>query len=329
MHKTMQVSIKFKQKDMKKAIVLSVCGLLLMSSCGTNTHAEQGAGNGAVFGSIFGSALGGIMGGPRGSDVGTLVGMVGGAMIGAAAGSAVDERERAEMEEHRRRIYGDDTYGSGSGARNRHKTSAYRPPVENDANTVTYPDESGYDPTGSGDDRIVFEPAGPESNTAGEIHIGSGSGYDRTTTVEPRTMSVQQLMKASSVTGIKLNPLLEIRNASFVDDNGDGEIHRGEACRITFDIMNNSNHTIYDIRPAVVETTGNKHILISSAVRVESIAPHRGVRYTATVMGDNRLKDGTAVIKVGVAQGDDEVASQVKEFMIITKKKPDAVPSAN
>ena len=134
---------------MKKAIVLSVCGLLLMSSCGTNTHAEQGAGNGAVFGSIFGSALGGIMGGPRGSDVGTLVGMVGGAMIGAAAGSAVDERERAEMEEHRRRIYGDDTYGSGSGARNRHKTSAYRPPVENDANTVTYPDESGYDPTGS------------------------------------------------------------------------------------------------------------------------------------------------------------------------------------
>ncbi|MGN1263905.1 MAG: hypothetical protein ACI4TW_07685 [Prevotella sp.] len=307
---------------MKKGIVFSLCALLLLSSCGTNTHAEQGAGNGAVFGSIFGSALGGIMGGPRGSDVGTLVGMVGGAMIGAAAGSAVDERERAEMEEHRRQIYGDDTYASGRSRHTNRKTSAYRPPVEDTDNTVSYPDESGFDPTGSGDDRIVFDESGTGNNTIGEIHIGGGYNHDRQTTVEPRTMSVEQLMKASSVNGIRLNPLLEIRNASFVDDNGDGMIHRGESCRITFDIMNNSNHTIYDIRPAVVETTGNKHILISSGVRVESIAPHRGVRYTATIMGDNRLKDGSAVIKVGVAQGDDEVASQVKEFMITTKKKP-------
>ena len=63
---------------MKKVIVYSLVGAMLLSSCSTT---ESGASNGAFFGSIIGSAIGGISGGHRGSDIGTLVGMAGGAVV--------------------------------------------------------------------------------------------------------------------------------------------------------------------------------------------------------------------------------------------------------
>ena len=42
---------------MKKVIVYSLVGAMLLSSCSTT---ESGASNGAFFGSIIGSAIGGI-----------------------------------------------------------------------------------------------------------------------------------------------------------------------------------------------------------------------------------------------------------------------------
>ena len=47
---------------MKKFIVISLAGAMLLSSCSTT---ESGASNGAFFGSILGSAIGGITGGHR------------------------------------------------------------------------------------------------------------------------------------------------------------------------------------------------------------------------------------------------------------------------
>lgn len=49
--------------------------------------------------------------------------------------------------------------------------------------------------------------------------------------------------------------------------------------------------------------------------------PNRGVRYTATVVGDRKLKDGEISIKVAVAQDNNEITSQIKEFKITTKRK--------
>lgn len=299
-----------------------------MSSCGTGSHVEEGAGNGAVFGTMFGSALGGLLGGPRGSDMGALTGMIGGAMVGAAAGSAVDKKEQAAMERHRRAIAYDDAYGD-YGSRRRTRNAADDGPQYGGEQVNGYgdvvADESGFDPTGSGDDRISFDesPTGElprgtypgAGETERKMHIGGGA------TVQPRTVSVEQLKRMAPANGIRLNPLIEIRKASFVDADGDGIISRGEQCRVTFEIMNNSTETLRDIRPAVAETTGNRHIRVSPGLRVESIRPGRGVRYTAVVAADGRLKDGEAVIKVVVAQGDNEVASQLKEFHVKTSKK--------
>ena len=244
---------------MKKVIVYSLVGAMLLSSCSTT---ESGASNGAFFGSIIGSAIGGISGGHRGSDIGTLVGMAGGAVVGAAIGQASEKAEQRKYDEYIRR-----------------RT------------------DSGFDPNNSGDDRIVMETEVP-SNTVSLDELKNMTGYN-----------------------VNINESIQLRHENFTDANGDGNISPGEECKVSFEIMNNSDVEIFNVIPTVIETTGNKHIHISPTVRVESIKPHQGVRYTATILADKRLKDGNAVIRVTVTQGQNDIASMAKEFNITCKRQ--------
>lgn len=301
---------------MKKILAYSVCTMMLLSGCASN--AGQGAYVGAQFGSIIGSAIGGISGGQRGSDMGTLIGMAGGAVVGAAIGNAQDKSQQNEYEQHRQRATqgnrrttrssgnADDMYGYNNSDRQ----------LYSDQRTVsTQQDNSGFDPTNSGDDRITMEDSSaPTENATPNRHVIN-------TTVPAKTVSVDQLAQVAPGYQIKFNPMIELRNASFVDASGDGIISAGETCQVVFEIMNHSPQTIYNVLPTVIETTGNKHIYISPSIRVESIAPERGVRYTATVTADNRLKDGLISIKVAVAQESNNITSQVKEFNIVTRRK--------
>lgn len=280
---------------MNKGLVLSMCVLLAVSSCGTYTGA--GAYTGANLGSILGSAIGGISGGPRGSDVGTLVGMAGGALVGAAVGSAADRAEQQKYEEYQRQRnapYTRDSHRSGDS-----DYSYQENPV----------DESGFDPTHSGDDRIIMD--------------NSNAGYTTVPaqTYSPKTLSIDQLRNVAPGYNINYNEDIELRNVTFVDMDGDGIITGGETSRVSFEIKNHSTAPIYDILPTVIETTKNKHIHISSSIRIESIAPGRGVRYSATVYGDERLRNGNAVIRIAVAQGNNDITSQIKEFNVATRRK--------
>ena len=90
---------------------------------------------------------------------------------------------------------------------------------------------------------------------------------------------------------------------------------------MTFEMMNRSSAVIYDVLPMVVETSGNKHVHISPSILVESIMPGKGVKYTATIRGDKKLKDGQAVIRVAVRQGKNDITSQIKEFSVVTRRK--------
>ena len=245
---------------MKKFIVLSLAGAMLLSSCSTT---ESGASNGAFFGSILGSAIGGITGGYRGSDIGTIVGMAGGAVVGAAIGQASEKEEQRKYDEYMRR-------------RN---------------------DQSGFDPNNGGDDRIVMEEEVPS-----------------------QTVTLDELKRMEGF-NVNINESIQLRHEDFSDANGDGFITPGEECKVSFEIMNNSDVEIFDVIPTVIETTGNKHIHISPTVRIESIRPHQGVRYTATVLADKRLKDGNAVIRVTVTQGRNDIASMAKEFNITCKRQ--------
>lgn len=279
---------------MKNTVYTFIMSALLLSSCGTYTG--QGAYTGAAIGSVLGSAIGGISGGWRGHDIGTIVGMAGGAAIGAAVGAAADQQRAEEMEQYRR-------------DRAAHSSRA-QAGYDNRTESHSYDgyDESGFDATNSGDDRIDFDGAGPRNGQGGYSAAAPRTYTPSAADVEPGYQ-------------VKYNSLIEIRNARVIDADRDGIIRRGEECKITFEIMNRSSQTIYDVQPAVFDTTGNKHIHISPNLHIESIAPNSGVRYTATILADSRLKDGEAVIRVAVAQGNREITSQVKEFKLQTRKK--------
>lgn len=275
---------------MRKIATILLTIPLLLGSCGTYTG--EGAFMGSQIGSIVGSAIGGISGGPRGADLGTLVGMAGGAAVGAVIGNAAD---RAQQERYAPRGY------------------------DYDNNEYSPTDESGFDPTNSGDDRIEFDTSSsPKSADVPEFHVHSTVPP---TTVTTESVSLKQLMSLRSKYTIHYNSLIELCNASFVDDNGDGVLKAGEESKVSFDIMNHSNQPIFGVTPTVVETTGNKHVYISPTVKVERIEPGNGIRYTATVKAGKRLKNGEIAIHVAVAQGDNEITSQIKEFKIPTSRK--------
>ena len=124
----------------------------------------------------------------------------------------------------------------------------------------------------------------------------------------------------SGTKATRYNSDLVIRNLRFVDDNMDGVLSRGETSKIIFEVMNTSNEILYDVCPLVNEVSGNKHIIVSPGMHIEQIAPGKGIRYTAIVQADNRLKDGTASFKISVVQGNNLVSSKVSEFDITTRR---------
>ena len=69
----------------------------------------------------------------------------------------------------------------------------------------------------------------------------------------------------------------------------------------------------------VVEADGNRHLYVSPSIHIEKILPGKGIRYTAVVKADNKLKAGTAKICISVVQGNKAI-SKVSEFNIPTQK---------
>ncbi len=270
---------------------------LLVSSCGT--YAGTGAYVGAGLGSILGSAIGGLSDGPRGADLGTIVGMAGGAVVGGAIGNAQDQKRQADLDQYRH----DKTERAAARAA-RQQQGAVEPYAAPESDPVY---GSGFDESNSGDDRIY--------DFSGSDYTGDYTAQ-RPVATAPASSSVEELK-----TGFTYSPDIEVRNARFVDDNEDNAISRGELCKVIFEIVNRSSRTLYDVQPVVVEAGGNRHLLISPSVHVEKIEPGKGIRYTALVKADNRLKKGNAKICVSVLEGTNKIISKVSEFNIPTLGK--------
>lgn len=264
---------------MKKVILLMLCSSLVMSSC--DTYTGSGAYAGGSIGSILGSAIGGLSGGPRGSDLGTIIGMAGGAVVGAVIGSQADQAQA-----DREAAYQQD-----------------RVERRSDYPSVTDNPEI-FDSNNGGDDRLY--------DFKGKDYTGDYSAQQPT--ISMPTATVEELGARFSY-----SPILEIVNARFVDDNEDNCLNRNETCKVIFEIVNQGHEPVYDVVPTVVETTGNKHIFISPSIHVEKISPGSGVRYTAMVKADRKLKDGMARFCVSVIHEGKSI-SKVNEFNIPTKR---------
>lgn len=273
---------------MRKLFITLAGTMILLNSCGTYTG--EGAYAGTGLGAILGSAIGGIAGGPRGSDIGTIVGMAGGAAAGAAIGAQADKKAEEEVHEHYERVQERKARQAGEDVHN----------YDYQGST-----ESGFDANNGGDDRLYdFDMA------------GGSEGYTaaRPTTTMPSTSSVEDLAAAYNY-----DPKLEIVNARFIDDNRDGALSRNETGKIVFEVMNRSGKVAFDVQPSVVEADNNKHIYISPGIRVERIDPGKGIRYTAMVKADKKLRDGKARFCLSVIHGNGKI-SEVTEFTIPTKK---------
>ena len=286
---------------MKKVTLFMLCSSLLVSSC--DTYTGSGAYAGSSIGSILGSAIGGLSGGPRGSDIGTIVGMASGAMVGAAIGSQADKAQaEREIAYQRDRVECSGShYPSSSRHRTRpgHSSSSTNNDDIYDFGAPVTDNPEIFDSSNGGDDRL-------------KDYTGDYSAQRPTTSMPSAT--VEEL-------GTRLSycPSLEIVNARFVDANEDNSLNRDETCKLIFEIMNRGQYAVYDVVPAVIEMTGNKHIFISPSIHIEKIAPGSGVRYTAMVKADRKLKDGMARFCVSVIHEGKSI-SKVNEFNIPTKR---------
>lgn len=272
---------------------------LLVSSC--TTGAGAGAYAGSSLGSVLGSAIGGIVGGPHGSDVGTIFGMAGGAVVGGALGDAAEKAQRRSAQQ-----YDDDTYASGN-------SRSY----SNGGNSANYVGDD-FDPSqmvdnsNSGDDRIDFGvPSSSGANaTMGNVPMSNA----------PSSQSVDASRVEQIYGNAKSDGKLTIRNVRFADSNDDGMLSGDEIGRVSFEIYNETTAPIYNFDPSVVEAEANKRIYISPSVRVENIMPGQGLRYTATVKADRRIKDGEIRLLVS-AQKEGKPISYVTVVKVATQRQ--------
>ena len=298
---------------MKTGLSILVGAALLMSSCGS--YEATGAYTGSQFGNMIGSAIGGIAGGWRGHEIGSLIGTVGGAAAGAAIGHAADKaqerryeeraaarqqqqvRQRRAATQNRSYDYGQSGYGQNGYGQNGQ-------------------DQSGFDPQMRGDDRITFDDG---SNTPNGGNVPNVTNVPNVSNTPNRGNAPSQGFGLGF--GATAGPALVIRNAGVYEDIRDGVLTRGEACKVIFEIANNSDHPVMDVFPLVEESTGNRHIHISPNMRIESIAPHQSVRYTASLVADRGLRNGQIMVRVGVAQGRNLIQSQTRQFNVPTAKR--------
>lgn len=216
--------------------------------------------NGAGAGAYAGSSLGSVLGSAIGGIAGGPRGSDIGTIVGMASGAIVGGAI-GDAADRQRRQYADD-YTQG-------ENDNYRQQDINPQDMV--------DSTNSGDDRIDFGTAyAPSAQGTATPHAG---------------ISASQLAATDA-------DRLEIRNVRFADDSGDGKLQAGEEGRLSFEIYNHSQHTALAIVPTVEEADANKYIYISPSILVESIAPGQGIRYTAAIKADRRIKDGTARLMV-------------------------------
>lgn len=271
---------------------------LVASSC--TTGAGAGAYAGSSLGSVLGSAIGGIAGGPRGSDIGTIFGMAGGAVVGAAVGDAATKQHHQDQ---------DDTYMPSSNYNNKpvyeQPYSSNQPSYSSNQQPVDDIDPTQMvDTTNSGDDRIDFDVNSsstlPNNNPDTSVSMDAGK--------------VEQIYGANKAAE---SGKITIKNVRFVETAEHNVLHGGEVGKVKFEMYNETQAPIYNFMPTVVEADGNKRIYISPSVRVENIMPGQGLRYTATVKADKRIKDGEIRLLVS-AQRDGKPISYVTVVKVAT-----------
>ncbi|WP_273412885.1 hypothetical protein [Prevotella aurantiaca] len=268
---------------MKKIIVLGMTTTLLLSSC---SSFMGGTYIGGSLGSVLGSAVGGIAGGARGSDIGTIIGMVGGAAAGAAIDAQANKKTKGILHE-------------------RYEQLQENRDIEQQDYLSETRDESGFDSTNSGDDRLYGFQMEP-------------SEYPADTSVRPLQFSNEaNIERLTLIT--KETPQIEVSNLVFTDNNGNNILSRGEEGQIAFEIHDKGTQAIGNLYPTITETANSNHFKISPSSRIDVMMPGEVVRYTATIKADKRIKSGEYNFSIAILK-DNRSISKVMELRLSTQK---------
>lgn len=234
----------------------------------------------AGSGAYNGSAIGSVLGSAIGGISGGHRGSDIGTIVGMAGGAVIGGAIGAAADKSRQR---DIEEAVAQRRQNRNYDSR-----QSDSDIYySQTDDSGFDPNNSGDDRLDWG------------------------TVPTPTAPSQAY---NTINGI------DIRNIRFLDDNNDGMLSAGETAKVVFEVMNYTSSPLHNVKPSVLEAGGNRHIYVSQGICVERIAPGKGIRYTAMIKGDNRLKDGDARFVISVSSDDKKDDIRMEELSVRTSR---------
>ena len=236
-------------------------------------------GSTAGEGAFNGAMLGGWFGSAIGGIIGGHYGHDVGTVVGMATGAVIGAQNGAEEEERRIEAYEEARRERAERRRERIARHRGQRHREHIDRDTQENYDSGFDSTNSGDDRIEFESSVAESSST----------------------------------------VFELKNVRFTDANGDGILQRSEVGKVSFEIKNITSQMQYDVIPAVVECTGNSHILVSPSAHIENILPGQTLRYTAMVVADGSLKDGNVSFEVSVSL-DGRMQGEPLAIEVVTSK---------
>ena len=130
--------------------------------------------------------------------------------------------------------------------------------------------------------------------------------------VERRRADIEQrIQSASRPTGVKVG------NAVFTADDGTAVLSAGGYGHFSFDIINDGASAV-DIYPLV--KCSNRNVEISQMTAIEDLAAGDGVRYTVTLFGSNRLKDGSSELTISLSV-DGGTYMFLHKQIILTKRR--------
>ena len=114
-------------------------------------------------------------------------------------------------------------------------------------------------------------------------------------------------------------PLVLMSNVHVVYSGNDEVVRRGDRCELVFDITNYSESPLINILPHIT-ISGTSHLSVSPAETITRIGVGDKIRYTAVILADNKLKNGTATISITMVGKDDTPLSRTSKLSVLTTK---------
>lgn len=113
-------------------------------------------------------------------------------------------------------------------------------------------------------------------------------------------------------------PSLAIKDIILKDRNGNQCIDTGEACQITFIIVNNGDMAAHNVTPRIKAKGNAKKIRLSPPASIQRITLDDEISYTVQARASESLKSGSANFEVSMTDGEGYELCQ-EQFSVCTR----------